>query len=165
MSFTEPKSMVSRKEKFIGLLKSSNADKKFKAMSEFVFDVPEEAPIFYPTEEEFQNPLEYIKKIRFISEKFGICKIIPPQFIWWSMKGGGDPWLPLYYLRTFPSGCFLLTDSAYSYKPSPTPPSLPFSASRSVPLECVVHPPQSGGNEPVIDLYTSWSRCLGRNIW
>uniref|UniRef100_A0A7R9CCT3 [histone H3]-trimethyl-L-lysine(4) demethylase n=1 Tax=Timema cristinae TaxID=61476 RepID=A0A7R9CCT3_TIMCR len=79
MSFTEPKSMVSRKEKFIGLLKSSNADKKFKAMSEFVFDVPEEAPIFYPTEEEFQNPLEYIKKIRFISEKFGICKIIPPQ--------------------------------------------------------------------------------------
>nr|CAD7392933.1 unnamed protein product [Timema cristinae] len=125
MSFTEPKSMVSRKEKFIGLLKSSNADKKFKAMSEFVFDVPEEAPIFYPTEEEFQNPLEYIKKIRFISEKFGICKIIPPQLHHSGTKQGSSltltdytmaPSYKLHHSGTKQGSSLTLTD--YTMTPS-----------------------------------------------
>jgi len=35
--------------------------------------------VFYPTAEEFQNPLSYIAKIRNRAEKFGICKIIPPE--------------------------------------------------------------------------------------
>lgn len=45
---------------------------------EFEFEVPEEAPVFIPTEEEFKNPLLYIQKIRPLAEKFGICKIKPP---------------------------------------------------------------------------------------
>lgn len=45
---------------------------------EFEFEVPEEAPVFIPTAEEFKNPLVYIQKIRPLAEKFGICKIKPP---------------------------------------------------------------------------------------
>lgn len=45
---------------------------------EFQFEVPEEAPVFVPTEQEFKNPLTYISKIRSIAEKYGICKIRPP---------------------------------------------------------------------------------------
>lgn len=45
---------------------------------EFEFEVPEEAPVFIPTEQEFRNPLTYISKIRPIAEKYGICKIRPP---------------------------------------------------------------------------------------
>lgn len=37
-----------------------------------------EAPTFYPTEEDFLDPLEYIDKIRPTAEKFGICKVVPP---------------------------------------------------------------------------------------
>lgn len=37
-----------------------------------------EAPTFHPTEKDFQDPLEYIEKIRSIAEKFGICKVVPP---------------------------------------------------------------------------------------
>ncbi|KAF2078179.1 hypothetical protein CYY_000469 [Polysphondylium violaceum] len=37
-----------------------------------------EAPVFYPTVEEFKSPLKYIESIRPIAEKYGICKIIPP---------------------------------------------------------------------------------------
>ncbi|KAJ8945625.1 hypothetical protein NQ314_009156 [Rhamnusium bicolor] len=44
----------------------------------FQFEVPPEAPVFYPTEEEFQDPLAYIAKIRPIAENTGICKIKPP---------------------------------------------------------------------------------------
>lgn len=44
----------------------------------FQFEVPPEAPVFYPTEEEFLDPLAYIAKIRPIAENTGICKIKPP---------------------------------------------------------------------------------------
>lgn len=45
---------------------------------EFEFEIPAEAPVFSPTEQEFKNPLVYISKIRPLAEKYGICKIRPP---------------------------------------------------------------------------------------
>ncbi|CAF1332505.1 unnamed protein product, partial [Didymodactylos carnosus] len=47
--------------------------------SEFVFMPPPEAPVFYPTYDEFQDPLEYIEKIRPIASRTGICKVVPPK--------------------------------------------------------------------------------------
>lgn len=41
-------------------------------------DVLEEAPVFYPTEEEFSDTLKYIASIRLKSEEYGICRIVPP---------------------------------------------------------------------------------------
>ncbi|KAF6162208.1 hypothetical protein GIB67_008337 [Kingdonia uniflora] len=38
-----------------------------------------QAPVFYPTEEEFRDPLEFIDKIRAEAEPFGVCKIVPPK--------------------------------------------------------------------------------------
>ncbi|KAL7109075.1 hypothetical protein ACP275_06G152700 [Erythranthe tilingii] len=38
----------------------------------------EDAPVFYPSEEEFQDTLKYISSIRSKAEKYGICRIVPP---------------------------------------------------------------------------------------
>ncbi|XAR65571.1 hypothetical protein NMG60_11009733 [Bertholletia excelsa] len=38
----------------------------------------EEAPVFYPTSEEFKDALSYIEKIRPKAEPYGICRIVPP---------------------------------------------------------------------------------------
>ncbi|KAK9223476.1 hypothetical protein WN944_011920 [Citrus x changshan-huyou] len=39
----------------------------------------DEAPVFYPTVEEFEDTLGYIAKIRSKAESFGICRIVPPS--------------------------------------------------------------------------------------
>ncbi|KAH6762658.1 Transcription factor jumonji family protein / zinc finger family protein [Perilla frutescens var. hirtella] len=38
----------------------------------------EEAPVFYPSEEEFEDTLKYISSIRAKAEAHGICRIVPP---------------------------------------------------------------------------------------
>ncbi|XP_063230043.1 lysine-specific demethylase 5-like [Bacillus rossius redtenbacheri] len=51
---------------------------KPKHLPDFQFVVPKEAPVFEPSNEEFEDALAFIRKIRPIGEKFGICKIKPP---------------------------------------------------------------------------------------
>ncbi|XP_078608258.1 protein Jumonji-like isoform X2 [Branchiostoma floridae x Branchiostoma japonicum] len=38
-----------------------------------------DAPVFYPTTQEFQDPISYIESIRERAQPFGICKVVPPK--------------------------------------------------------------------------------------
>lgn len=38
-----------------------------------------DAPTFFPNEEEWRDPLTYIKSITPEAQEFGICKIVPPK--------------------------------------------------------------------------------------
>ena len=49
----------------------------------------QEAPTFRPSEEEFRDPMEYMRKIAPEGRKYGICKIIPP-----------DGWTPEFAVDT-----------------------------------------------------------------
>ncbi|WOL18229.1 lysine-specific demethylase 5B [Canna indica] len=59
-----------------GASSSSSSSSSSSAASAAV--VPQ-APVFYPTEEEFADPLAFIFKIRPQAEPFGICRIVPPK--------------------------------------------------------------------------------------
>ncbi|KAL8737258.1 MAG: hypothetical protein Q9181_001844 [Wetmoreana brouardii] len=49
----------------------------------------QDAPTFRPTEDEFRDPMDYIKKIAPEGRKYGVCKIIPP-----------DTWKPGFAIDT-----------------------------------------------------------------
>lgn len=51
-------------------------------------DLPE-APTYHPTEEEWKEPMDYIRKISPEASQFGLCKIIPP-----------DSWNPEFAIDT-----------------------------------------------------------------
>ncbi|XP_066289047.1 protein Jumonji-like isoform X1 [Branchiostoma lanceolatum] len=38
-----------------------------------------DAPVFYPTTQEFQDPISYIESIRERVQPYGICKVVPPK--------------------------------------------------------------------------------------
>ncbi|KXZ47406.1 hypothetical protein GPECTOR_35g844 [Gonium pectorale] len=38
-----------------------------------------EAPTFWPTEDDWEQPLRYLASIRSVAEPYGICKIVPPK--------------------------------------------------------------------------------------
>ncbi|KAI8491929.1 Jumonji and AT-rich interaction domain containing 2 [Branchiostoma belcheri] len=38
-----------------------------------------DAPVFYPTTQEFQDPISYIESIREQAQPYGICKVVPPK--------------------------------------------------------------------------------------
>lgn len=56
--------------------KPTQAEERTQAQR--LFGIPE-APTFRPTEEEFREPVEYIRKIAADGAKYGIVKIIPPS--------------------------------------------------------------------------------------
>ncbi|KAH9301679.1 hypothetical protein KI387_013262, partial [Taxus chinensis] len=38
-----------------------------------------QAPVFYPSEDEFRDPLGFIERIRGEAEAYGVCRIVPPK--------------------------------------------------------------------------------------
>ncbi|KAG9160849.1 hypothetical protein Leryth_008674 [Lithospermum erythrorhizon] len=56
---------------------SCNGPSKWRPEDARIPDV-QNAPVFYPTEEEFEDTLKFIETIRPKAETYGICRIVPP---------------------------------------------------------------------------------------
>ena len=67
--------------------RNSNADVKSEngagpsTKNDVDYELPDlpEAPVFYPTAEEFQDPMKYLESIRAQAEPAGVIKIVPPK--------------------------------------------------------------------------------------
>lgn len=57
------------------------------------YDLPE-APTYFPTEQEWKEPMEYIQKISAEASRYGLCKVVPP-----------DSWNPDFAIDTEVSRC------------------------------------------------------------
>lgn len=66
-----------RTEKQVNKRKSSE---KVASKKKFLKECAEimEAPTFYPSEEDFKDPLEYFDIVRPVAQKYGICRVVPP---------------------------------------------------------------------------------------
>ncbi|GMJ16047.1 JUMONJI 13 [Hibiscus trionum] len=69
------RSNVSSSEKDV--FSKRKVDKFYTNDLEWTEKIPE-CPVFYPTKEEFEDPLVYLQKIAPEASKYGICKIISP---------------------------------------------------------------------------------------
>lgn len=59
---------------------TANSLKDRKVDSSYTLTEVPFGPTFYPTVEEMEgDPLLYLEKVRDQAEKYGICKIVPPQ--------------------------------------------------------------------------------------
>ncbi|KAG2199673.1 hypothetical protein INT47_005198 [Mucor saturninus] len=56
----------------------TKADEDHVRKNKRIFGI-KEAPTFYPTREEFKDPLSYIEKISLQGKKYGIIKIVLPK--------------------------------------------------------------------------------------
>ncbi|CAG2057264.1 unnamed protein product [Timema podura] len=76
-----------------------------------------EAPTYHPTEKEFQDPLEYIDKIRPVAEKFGLCRIVPPPNFKQMPLLKKKSLTPLLFLLEFPVTTYSCTLMGRGYLP------------------------------------------------